>query len=106
MTLRPLEWANMQKKLHSKDFQAITLGWGTSPDIDFYQLWHSTQADIPKGSNYVGFRNAEADKIIEAMELEFDLAKEPMKMTWKENAPPLILWGLVALTGLLESGWI
>lgn len=41
-----------------------------------------------------------------AMELEFDLAKEPMKMTWKENAPPLILWGLVALTGLLESGWI
>ncbi len=75
MTLRPLEWANMQKKLHSKDFQAITLGWGTSPDIDFYQLWHSTQADIPKGSNYVGFRNAEADKIIEAMELEFDTSK-------------------------------
>jgi hypothetical protein len=29
-----------------------------------------------------------------------------MVMTWKENAPPLILWGLVALTGLLESGWI
>ena len=41
-----------------------------------------------------------------AMGLEFDLTKEPTKMTWKENAPPLILWGLVALTGLLESGWI
>ena len=75
MTLRPMEWANMQKKLHSKDFQAITLGWGTSPDVDFYQLWHSSQADVPKGSNYVGFRNAEADKIIEAMELEFDTNK-------------------------------
>ena len=75
MSLRPLEWANMQKKLHSKDFQAITLGWGTSPDVDFYQLWHSTQADIPKGSNYVGFRNPEADKIIEDMELEFDIDK-------------------------------
>ena len=63
----------MQKKLHSKDFHAITLGWGTSPDVDFYQLWHSSQADVPKGSNYVGFRNAEADKIIEAMEVEFDV---------------------------------
>ncbi|MEC7983865.1 MAG: hypothetical protein VX278_01795, partial [Myxococcota bacterium] len=45
----------------------------TSPDVDFYQLWHSSQADVPKGSNYVGFRNAEADKIIEAMEMEFDV---------------------------------
>jgi hypothetical protein len=41
-----------------------------------------------------------------SMELEFDIAKEPMKMTWKENLPPLILWGLVALSGLLASGWI
>ena len=41
-----------------------------------------------------------------AMGLEFDIGKEPMVMTWKDNAPPLILWGLVALTGLLESGWI
>jgi hypothetical protein len=40
------------------------------------------------------------------MELEFDIGKEPMKMTWKENLPPLVLWGLVALSGLLASGWI
>ena len=41
-----------------------------------------------------------------SMGLEFDIGKQPMVMTWKENAPPLILWGIVALTGLLESGWI
>ena len=41
-----------------------------------------------------------------SMELEFDIGKEPMKMTWKENLPPLVLWGLVALSGLLASGWI
>ena len=41
-----------------------------------------------------------------SMELEFDIGKEPMKMTWKENLPPLILWGLVALSGLLASGWV
>jgi len=41
-----------------------------------------------------------------SMSLEFDIGKEPMVMTWKENIPPLLLWGIVALTGLLESGWI
>ena len=41
-----------------------------------------------------------------SMSLEFDIGKEPGVMTWKENAPPLILWGILALTGLLESGWI
>jgi hypothetical protein len=40
------------------------------------------------------------------MGLQFDIGKEPMVMTWKENAPPLVLWGMVALTGLLGSGWI
>ena len=41
-----------------------------------------------------------------SMSLEFDIGKEPMVMTWKDNIPPLLLWGMVALTGLLESGWI
>ena len=38
--------------------------------------------------------------------LEYTLGKESMTMNWKQNAPPLVLWGMVALTGLLESGWI
>ena len=75
MTLDPVDWAILTQKIQAKSFQAITLGWGTSPDVDFYQLWHSSQADVPNGSNYVGFRNAEADKIIEAMDLEFDTKK-------------------------------
>ena len=41
-----------------------------------------------------------------SMKLEFDIGKEPMVMTWKENAPPLVLWGMVALSGLLASGWV
>ena len=75
MTLEPIDWGILQQKIQAKSFHAITLGWGTNPDIDFYQLWHSSQTDIPNGSNYVGFRNAEADKIIEAMDLEFDTQK-------------------------------
>ena len=41
-----------------------------------------------------------------SMQLEFDLTKEPTVMTWKENIPPLVLWGILALVSLLESGWI
>jgi hypothetical protein len=38
--------------------------------------------------------------------LEYTMGKEPIKMTWKENAPPLVLWGVLALSGLLSSGWV
>ena len=37
---------------------------------------------------------------------EYTLGKEPMTMNLKDNAPPLVLWGMLALTGLLKSGWI
>ena len=40
------------------------------------------------------------------MELEITMGKEPMMMNWKDNAVPLLLWGLLALSGLLDSGWI
>jgi len=72
MQVSPMEWANLLKKVDDREFDAVTLAWVSSPDVDFYQIWHSSQADIPKGSNRVGFRNAEADVIIEALKGEFD----------------------------------
>ena len=39
--------------------------------------------------------------IICAQGLEWNLGKTQMKMNWKENAPPLVLWGILALSGLL-----
>ena len=44
--------------------------------------------------------------IICAMGLEWNLGKESQVMNWKVNAPPLLLWGILALTGLLNSGWV
>ena len=38
--------------------------------------------------------------------LEYTMGKEPITMNWKDNAPPLILWGILALSGLLGSGWV
>lgn len=72
MTIDSAEWSLMQKKMDDKEFDAYTGGWSLPWDGDPYQLWHSSQADIPKGSNKVGFRNAEVDEIIETLRETFD----------------------------------
>jgi ABC-type transport system substrate-binding protein len=66
------DWAQMQKRMEDKDFDGYTGGWGLVWDEDPYQIWHSSQADVPKGSNRIGFRNAEVDRLIETLRETFD----------------------------------
>ena len=74
MTIRPLEWATFLERVDARKFQAVRLGWAGPPiEGDPYQVWHSSQAE--KGSNFVGFINAEADRIMEQARLEFDEQK-------------------------------
>jgi len=68
----PLDWAVMQKKMDEREFDAYTGAWAMGWEPDPYQIWHSSQADIPKSSNKVGFRNKEADKIIDELRVTFD----------------------------------
>lgn len=75
MNVQPQEWSNLLKKVDAKDFDAVTLAWVSSPDVDFRQIWHSSEADKPQASNYISFRNKDADSIIEELEEEFDIAK-------------------------------
>ncbi len=75
MTVDPVDWALMQRRMEEKNFDAFTGGWGLSWQIDLYQIWHSSQADIPRGSNRVGFRNDEADELIEELRRTFDQDK-------------------------------
>ncbi|MBM76756.1 MAG: hypothetical protein CMK59_15215 [Proteobacteria bacterium] len=75
MNVVPQEWSMLLKKIDAREFDAVTLAWVSGPDVDFRQIWHSTQADVPQSSNYISFRNEEADKIIEALEVEFDFDK-------------------------------
>ena len=45
------------------------MGWGGGGAVippDLYQIWHSSQA-VENGSNYVGFKNAEADEAPRAL---------------------------------------
>ncbi len=75
MNPRPLEWSTMLKKLDEKEFDAFSGGWALTWDTDLMQIWHSKEADRPKSSNRVGFRNKEADRIAEALREEFDQEK-------------------------------
>ncbi len=75
MSPRQVDWPTMQKKMNEKNFDAYTGGWALGWGIDPYQIWHSSQADIPKGSNRVGFRNDRADEIIEELRKTFDKDK-------------------------------
>lgn len=73
MSIRKLEWAVFIQRIDERDFDACTLGWSMGWESDPFQIWHSSQAD--KGSNFVGFKNAEADQLIEAARQEFDAPK-------------------------------
>lgn len=74
MTIRQLEWAVFIQKIDEHNFDASTLAWSMGWESDPYQIWHSSQA-VKKGSNFVGFVNEEADRIIEEARREFDTQK-------------------------------
>jgi len=60
----PYEWSVFLERLMERQFEAEVSGWGGVVEEDPYQLWHSSQVG-GRASNRVGFRNAEADAIIE-----------------------------------------
>jgi len=73
MEIRSLEWATFSKLVDGREFDAMAMGWSLSVETDPYQLWHSSQ--MGKGSNYVGFKNDEADRIIVEARRTFDRDK-------------------------------
>jgi ABC-type transport system substrate-binding protein len=75
MNVETAEWSLQQKRMEEKQFDAYVAGWTVPWTVDLNQVWHSSQADIPKGSNRVGFRNKRADEIIDALRVTFDADK-------------------------------
>jgi ABC-type transport system substrate-binding protein len=75
MIIDPMEWSLFTKRREDHEFDAIMTAWLLPWYTDLYQVWHSSQIDVPKGSNVEGFRNAKADQIIEKLRLEFDPAE-------------------------------
>jgi peptide/nickel transport system substrate-binding protein len=70
----PMEWSILITRLADNKFEAMIMGWGGAIVDDHYQIFHSSQIGN-RGSNYVGFRNAEADRLMEQIRRSMDEEK-------------------------------
>ncbi len=78
VTLRPADWSVYQEFMKTRDFDAITLGWGASaPESDPRQIFHS-DAIKNQGDNFAQWANAEADRLIDEGRREMDDDKRAM----------------------------
>lgn len=75
MKIEPLEWSVCLQRIEARKFDSCAMAWTMPLDPDLYQVWHSSQADAPGGSNYIGYRNPELDALIEELRRTFDLEK-------------------------------
>ncbi|MBX3386139.1 MAG: hypothetical protein KF768_06190 [Phycisphaeraceae bacterium] len=70
--LRGADWSVYQDYMKTRDFDAITLGWGASaPESDPRQIFHSDSIKN-QGDNFAQWSNAEADRLIDAGRREID----------------------------------
>lgn len=74
--LNGVDIADLSNVFDDKNFDAILLGWtqGTPPE-EPKQLWYSKAAKEKGSSNAIGFANPEVDKIIDALQYEYDSQK-------------------------------
>lgn len=70
-----LEWSVVVERIGKRDFDASLIAWTQSLTPDPYQLWHSDHANVDGSSNYIGFSNPEADRLIGEIRVCFDEKK-------------------------------
>jgi len=70
--LSRLEFAQWIERVDDWKFEATMGGWALDINGDPSQLWSSSEADVKKSSNFIGYKNPEADKLIAAGKLEYD----------------------------------
>ena len=73
LQLKTLEWPEMMRVYEDKDFDAVVGQWTMDWDIDYFQLWHSSQVDIPGSSNTCGFANKRLDELADKLRVTFDV---------------------------------
>lgn len=80
--LRPADWSVYQEFMKTRDFDAITLGWGASaPESDPKQIFHSDSIKN-QGDNFAQWANAEADRLIDEGRREMD--EEKRAKIWQQ----------------------
>lgn len=73
LEVRKVEWAALLGRLRDHDFDACALAWSGGPRTDPAQIWHSDA--VKDGSNWVGFRSAKADALIDEAKTTLDDTK-------------------------------
>jgi peptide/nickel transport system substrate-binding protein len=76
--LSRLEFAQWIERVDDWKFEATMGGWALDINGDPAQLWSSSEADVKKSSNFIGYKNPEADKLIAAGKLEYDDEKRAL----------------------------
>jgi peptide/nickel transport system substrate-binding protein len=75
MEIRTLEWsAFINEFVDKRKFDAVILGWSISQDPDQYDIWSSKKTG-PKELNFVGFADAEVDRLLEEGRRTFEIEK-------------------------------
>jgi peptide/nickel transport system substrate-binding protein len=73
--IRVIEWAAFIKEfINKRRFDAVILGWTVPMDPDLYDVWHSSKTG-PSELNFVSYRNAEVDDLLEKGRGTFDRAE-------------------------------
>lgn len=99
----PLDFTILYKKAYEHDFDAMTGVWGGSGGYsDPIQLW-GTDAWVNKGSNFVGFGDAESDSLIELCNTkvnksERDAAQKLLQRKIYDESPYIVLYSRVRPT--------
>ena len=73
--IRIVEWATFLKEYIDKgNFEVVMLAWNISQDPDMYDIWHSSKTN-PGELNFIGFKNAEVDRLLVEGRSTFDMEK-------------------------------
>jgi len=72
LKLDRLEFAQLVARVNDWKFDALLMGWSLDINSDPSQIWASSEADIKMSSNSIGYKSAEADKLMAAGKLEYD----------------------------------
>ncbi len=73
MKLLTLEFKELMRVYEDKDFDAVVGIWGMDWDVDYFQLWHSSQVSQPGSSNHCGFANPKLDELADKLRLTFEV---------------------------------
>ncbi len=73
MDVEKMESEPFMERRVKRQFDAIALKWANlDVEEDLFELFHSSQV---KGANHIAYRDAEADRLLEASRAEFDFQK-------------------------------